>query len=181
MGGLDRAHYFKGVDVLLRACSSVNSHADGVRVSLIIVGDGDLRQSFESLAASLPRLEGFVHFIGTMPDALHVREQYRLCDVLVLPSQATSEAFGVVLIEAGACQKPVIATRLPGPSSVVVDGVTGLLAIPGDTEDLADRIRFLATHQKEAAHMGAASRERVERLYSNRAVGDTLRQLVRSL
>ena len=110
-----------------------------------------------------------------------MREQYRLCDVLVLPSQATSEAFGVVLIEAGACQKPVIATRLPGPSSVVVDGVTGLLAIPGDTEDLADRIRFLSTHQKEAAHMGAASRERVERLYSNRAVGDTLRQLVRSL
>src|SRR5262249_3961194 len=60
------------------------------------------------------------------------------CDLLVLPSQ--SETFGVVLIEALASGKPVVATRCGGPEGIVMDSTLGALCAPNDAQALADML-----------------------------------------
>lgn len=62
------------------------------------------------------------------------------CSVFVLPSLAHAESFGMVLIEAMACRKPVIGTRIGGIPEVIADGVDGCIVKPGDSGELADAI-----------------------------------------
>ena len=78
-------------------------------------------------------------------------------DVFVLPSQAP-EPWGLVILEAMATGKPVIATRQGGPLEIIRDGETGCLVSPEDPEELADRIAYLLDHGDVAAAMGRAAR-----------------------
>lgn len=157
VGGLDRAHAFKGVPVLLSAIARVPE------LRLRIVGDGDLRSAYERRTHDLG-IADRVEFLGAVSDA-ELPEIYRSADVLVLPSTARSEAFGIVLLEAGASGIPVIASDLPGVRSVVVDGATGLLVPPGDAAALAERLAMLARDHGRARRMGAAGRDRVVARY----------------
>ena len=125
-----------------------------MHVSLIIVGDGDLRRSFESLAASLPRLE-FCPFYRN--DAGRTARARTVSTLRCARPSLSGHIRGVrFCLDRGRTRaKSLLSPRDIGQSSVDVDDVTGLRN-PGDTEDLADRIRFLATHQRARAH-GAAS------------------------
>jgi starch synthase len=89
---------------------------------------------------------------------------YPAGDVTVVPS--LTEPFGLVAIEAMACGKPVIASRVGGLQEIVVDRVTGLLVPPGDPIALAGAIRELLGHPAEAARMGEEGRRRYEALFS---------------
>jgi glycosyltransferase involved in cell wall biosynthesis len=97
VGALDRPHYFKGIEVLLRSFARIND----AEVKLLVVGDGDLRPRYQALSKSLG-LDGRVIFCGRVPDAV-LPLHYALCDCLVLPSTTMGEAFGIVLLEAMAC------------------------------------------------------------------------------
>lgn len=171
VGGLDRPHYFKGVEVLLEAFHRVRLESNAV---LVLIGDGDCRLGFQEHARSLG-LTSAVHFVGSIPSSSDLVDYYRLSDVVVLPSTDASEAFGVVLIEAGACAKPVITTNLPGPSSVVDDGVTGCTVPIKDSEKLKEALFSILNNQKRAQQMGDAGLKRVRTRYSNRSVGESLR------
>ena len=157
VGGLDRAHAFKGVSVLLNAIARVPD------ARLRIVGDGDCRRSYARQARVLG-IADRVEFLGSVPDA-ELPDVYRSSDVLVLPSVARSEAFGIVLLEAMASGVPVIASDLPGVRTVIVEGETGFLVPPGDADALAHCIAEFVRDPDHVRRMGVAARERVETRY----------------
>ncbi len=133
VGGLDRNHYFKGVEVLLKAVAELDKYVN-FPWRLVVVGDGDLRQSYQDLARKL-KLDNKVLFVGSQSEQ-DLISFYQLADVLVLPSIDQSEAFGLVLIEAMACGCPVIASNLPGVRWVVQASQAGRLVKPGKAGDL---------------------------------------------
>ncbi len=157
VGALDQAHYFKGVSLLLRAVANLPD------VRLLLVGEGNLRVAYQAQAAELGLGERAV-FCGRVPDE-ELAAHYALGDLLALPSVTMGEAFGVVLLEAMACGKPVIASDLPGVRSVVSDGVDGLLVQPGDVEGLAGSIRSLVDDPERRREMGERGRAKVEAQY----------------
>jgi glycosyltransferase involved in cell wall biosynthesis len=112
---------------------------------LVIGGDGPIRQNLEDLAQTLG-ISNYCRFLGAL-NREQVREQMQDCDVFVLSS--LRETFGIVVGEAMACGKPVIATRCGGPEFILNDQ-TGVLvdvanpqALAGAMEDfITDRVTF---------------------------------------
>ncbi|OGH69553.1 MAG: hypothetical protein A3C90_00360 [Candidatus Magasanikbacteria bacterium RIFCSPHIGHO2_02_FULL_51_14] len=130
VGGMDEAHYFKGIPVLLKAL--VRLEAGGTRLQAVFVGDGNLRSGFEN-AARLYGLSGSVRFVGHASDE-ELPYYYNMADLCVLPSINRGEAFGLVLLEAMASGVPVLATDLPGVRAVAKEG--GFVVAPNDVEAL---------------------------------------------
>ena len=87
--------------------------------------------------------------------------------VFVLPS--TSEGLGRVIIEAMATGLPVIGSRVGGIPEMVKNGTTGFLVSPGDVAALAERLRWVLEHPKEAQEMGSHARTLAERFFSTTA------------
>lgn len=156
VGGLDRAHAFKGLGVLLESLALLPED-----VRLVVAGDGDLRPGYEARAAQLG-LGGRVDFLGSVLDA-DLAEVYRAGDVVAFPSVSRAEAFGLVALEAAACGRPVVASDLPGVRVVVRAGDTGLLTTPGDADALAHGLRAVLADRERADEMGRRARARVER------------------
>jgi glycosyltransferase involved in cell wall biosynthesis len=168
VGGLDRPHYFKGVTVLLDALSRLpNPH-----IQLVIVGDGDLRPSFERRTAELG-LSNRVHFLGRAPDA-ELPMYYAAADLLVLPSVTRGEAFGLVLLEAMACGRPVIASDLPGVRHVVRTTGGGELVRAGDAAALAAAMARLAANPTLRQTLGQRGRAGVEQNYTWPTIAERL-------
>ena len=124
---------YKGVDVLLRALAGIDAAA-------VIAGDGPLRSEWMARARELG-LADRIRFPGEVSHE-ELAALYHACDVFVLPSVTRAEAFGYVQLEAMACAKPVVSTRVPsGVSWVNRDGETGLTVAPGDVERARPRDR----------------------------------------
>ena len=119
---------------------------------------------YKKLAAELG-LNNSVFFHERVSDGELV-DFYNYSDCLILPSINRGEAFGLVLLEAMACSRPVITSNLPGVRSVFKNGKHGLLVKPGDTADLAAKIRIILSDREKAAAMGRAGRELVENKYT---------------
>ncbi len=160
VGGLDRAHYFKGVSILLRALRRIKD----VPWSLHIIGEGDLRQGYEKLSADFG-LTDRVRFMGSVSDE-GLPNFYQEADLHVLPAIDSSEAFGIVTLEAAASGLPSIVSDLPGVRSVIEEGKTGLLARAGDPRSLASALENLLIDHDRRRRMGMAARERVEEKYA---------------
>jgi rhamnosyl/mannosyltransferase len=144
---------YKGVDVLLRALAGLDAAA-------VIAGDGPWRGRWTTLAGELG-IAGRVRFAGEVPHE-ELAALYHACDVFVLPSVTRAEAFGYVQLEAMACARPVVSTRLPsGVPWVNRDGDTGLTVEPGDPEALGRAIGALVADPDLRRRMGAAGRARV--------------------
>lgn len=162
VGGLDAAHYFKGLYVLMRAAKKVvDSGRDNIK--LLVVGEGNLKADYQDQAERL-HLRDKMIFAGNVSDA-ELPEYYNLADIFVLPSIDKSEAFGIVLLEAAACGKAAIASDLPGVRTVIKDGETGLLVRPADADDLAEKIKQLFSDSEAAKKMGQAARAKVLEKY----------------
>ncbi|MCH8924188.1 MAG: glycosyltransferase, partial [Planctomycetes bacterium] len=121
----------------------------------LIVGDGPQRAELESLAARLD-LTGAVHFLGCRGD---VPKILSASDVFALTSHV--EASPVSILEAMACGRPVVSTRVGSVAESVGDGETGYLVEPGDTDALAARLVELLGDREQASRMGRAGRQRV--------------------
>jgi rhamnosyl/mannosyltransferase len=149
---------YKGVDVLLRALA-------GTPAAAVLVGSGPSRSGWQALAQTL-QLDGRVTFAGEVPHG-ELAALYHACDVFVLPSVSRAEAFGYVQLEAMACGKPVISTRVPsGVPWVNRDGETGITVPPGDAAALRAAIAMLAEDRARRTRMGAAGRARVASEFS---------------
>ncbi len=149
---------YKGVDVLLRALA-------GLDVSAVLVGDGPSRGSWTTLAGTLG-LGSRVRFAGEVPHE-ELAALYHACDLFVLPSVTRAEAFGYVQLEAMACAKPVVSTRLPsGVPWVNRHGETGLTVPPGDVDSLRRAIVELAGDESLRRRFGHAGRVRVETAFT---------------
>jgi phosphatidylinositol alpha-1,6-mannosyltransferase len=150
----------KGVDSVLRALPHVRRAAPDV--AYVVVGDGPERERLASLARELG-LENAVHFAGAVSDA-ELPLWYSLANVFVMPARSEPpdvEGFGIVFLEAGACERPVVALRAGGVPDAVADGTSGLLVTPGDLDELATKILALLLDPARAAEFGRRGRERV--------------------
>jgi glycosyltransferase involved in cell wall biosynthesis len=127
----------KGVQGLLEAIVRCPSET-----TLVIAGDGHLRPTLEQHARGLGLDRERVQFIGYVHDRARLRELYAGCALVVVPS-LWPEPFGIVGLEALAAGKPVVANDVGGVSEWLEDGRVGLLARPGDVEDLAEKISSL--------------------------------------
>ena len=144
----------KGLRVLLEAFAQARAKRPGL--TLTLVGDGGDRPHLEALAAPMG---GAVTFLGYRSQD-GVAAALSAADALVLPSFA--EGLPVVLMEALAAGRPVIATRVAGVGELVEDGVSGLLVHAGDADGLAEAIGRLADDRDLRARLGRAGRTVVE-------------------
>ena len=161
-----KANRYKGHDVVLRALAKVVRAVPDV--AYVIAGEGDDLDYLERVAREYGVRENVV-FAGRVPDE-ELPLLYNACDVFVMCSRADqtrrgilAEGFGLSLIEASACGKPVIAGKSGGVPDAVQDGVTGLLVNPVDVEAVAAAMVKVLREPEVASIMGENGRAWVER------------------
>ena len=154
---LDTGMEFKGLGTLLEAVGALV--ADGIEVTLEVVGSGQLLPSYRSKAAALGLGPDRVRFSGRLAGP-ELKDAYHRSSVAALPSG--NESFGMFLAEAMACGLPVVASRTGGIPDVVADGETGLLVTHGDVAELSNALRRVVEDPSLAARMGSAGRRRAE-------------------
>src|SRR3989338_2785979 len=137
VGGLDQAHYFKGLENLIKALTEITKNPQFSSTVLNVVGQGNLLEYYKKRARD-SGVEKLV-FFHEQVDNNKLVDFYNYCDCLVLPSTNQAEAFGLVLLEAMACSRPVIASNLPGVRSVFKNRKQGLLVEPGNLKDLVSK------------------------------------------
>jgi rhamnosyl/mannosyltransferase len=149
-----RIVYYKGIDILISAME----HADDAE--LFIAGGGPLENEMKTLVAKRKQQQQ-VHFLGILPRK-DLLAAYYDCDMFVLPSNANSEAFGIVQLEAMSYGKPVINTDLPtGVPYVSLNEQTGLTVAAGDAAKLEDAITRLIKNDPLRQRYGEAAQNRV--------------------
>ena len=169
VGGLDDAHYFKGVDVLLEACAKLHD----IQWHLLLIGDGNQRENFERLAERLG-IGDNITFLGRVESTA---PYYAASDLHILPSIHKGEAFGLVTLEAAATGIPSIVSDLPGVRTLVREGQTGWLAIPGDPDDLSEKIDQALSNTEVLQRMGMQAREMVEKQYTEAKLAQRLQKV----
>jgi glycosyltransferase involved in cell wall biosynthesis len=151
IGMISRMTQEKGFDVLIDSVSRIPYELDAIAV---LAGDGPFRSALEAQVRARG-LENRVHFTGRLE---HPGVLYLAADVVTLPSDI--EGLPLVVLEAMAAGRPVVATSVGGIPTAVDDGVTGFLVPPRDPEALARRLSELLADPARADRMGQAGRDR---------------------
>ncbi|NBS68831.1 glycosyltransferase family 1 protein [bacterium] len=158
VGGMDRAHAFKGVPLLLHAYAKMEKTG---ATKLWLVGDGDLRDTYEQLAKELGIKERVTFWGGVSAEELP--EMYQAADVHVLPSVSGAEAYGLVTCEASASGIPSIVSALPGVRALVAHEQTGLHVEPGNIASLTSAMEYMAKHADVRRKWGKAAQEKISK------------------
>jgi glycosyltransferase involved in cell wall biosynthesis len=145
----------KALDVLLAAFAEIGDAHRSVR--LVLVGDGPLRPQHEAQARALA-LEDRVEFLGERGRA-EVARLLHGCSIFVLPSR--SEPFGVVVTEALACRKAVVASAVGGIPEIIEDGRSGVLVEPDNPGALARALIRMLDDRALRERLAEAGYERV--------------------
>ncbi len=149
---------YEGLDLLLEALAML--HAQGLRIDLVIMGDGPMRDSLEEQAARLG-LAHAVSFTGRLePDV--ARARMAACHIACLPrrrSAVTELVPPIKLVEAMALGLPAVVPDLPVFRAETQEGETALFFTPGDAADLAQAIATLARDPAMAHRLGQAARD----------------------
>ena len=145
----------KGYEVMLRALPSVLAEVPHIHYLIVGAGGAAYTEHLKTLSVELG-VADHVHFAG-FQDPVH--PYLAAMDVYVHPS--LKEAFGLAVAEAMAMGKPVVASQVGGIPEVVENGVTGILAPPGDFNALAAALRTLLKDPEKRQQMGEAGRRRV--------------------
>ena len=149
---------YKGLDVLVRA-------VQGSNLNVVVVGGGPLRPALGQWVTQAG-VSDRVILAGEAPDGA-LPGYYQAADYVVLPSTTPAEMFGVVLLEAMACAKPIVTTTLStGVREINVAGETGLEVPPGDADALRSAMQHLAGDAALRLRLGEAGRARVERHFT---------------
>lgn len=150
-----RLAYYKGLSYLLRAMQKVEAQA-------VIVGDGGQRHDLEEEAQELG-VEEKVQFAGYVSDE-RLPEFYQAADLFVLPSIASSEAFGIVQLDAMAHGLPVVNTDLPtGVPFVSQHGETGLTVEAESSNALAKALNRLVNDGEYRRKLGRNAKDRAKK------------------
>jgi glycosyltransferase involved in cell wall biosynthesis len=157
----------------LRAARIIKDHKKSAK--FVIAGDGPLRGQLETLAQQC----GLAHevvFLGHRSDGNNI---LGLMDLFVLPS--LSEGIPLVLLEALALARPVVATAVGGIPEVIEHGISGLLAAAGSENELAQLCLVLVDDPVLAQRLGHGGRKRVEAAFSAGAMAENVANVYRTL
>lgn len=171
VGSTSRLVEGKGLDTLITAVSRTS----GADVRAVLVGDGPLRPALERLTSRLGAT-GRVAFVGRQTPAT---AYLAACDSAAQLSSETEHCSNSIL-EAMACGKPVVATRVGGNPELVADGRTGLLVPAGDPDAVVAALTQLARNPAGAALLGEQGREAVTREHPMTAVAAAFTDLWRA-
>lgn len=155
----------KGIDILIKALPTIKNLYPNIK--LHIAGTGGQYNRINSLVEKLNLTENVV-FLGNV-FGFEKRCLIASTDILILPSRY--EAFGIVLLEAMASSKPVVASDVGGIPYIVDDGKTGLLFEEGNIDELAKHVLKLLADKSMRLNMGKAGRERAK-LFSWSEIAD---------
>ncbi len=147
----------KGQDRMILALASIRDAIPDVL--FVIVGDGETRSQLEGLVAD-QEVEAHVQFLGELPDE-ELIQCYQQCDLFALPNRQVGtdiEGFGMVLLEAQACGRPVLAGASGGTSETLREGATGVLVECSDPSTLAAGVVDLLIDPERMDRMGEEAR-----------------------
>lgn len=180
VGHFARLQRWKGTEVFLRAAARVAASRPEAR--FLIVG-GALYGREDAYARSLPRLardlglDGLVRFTGYRADALELMGSVDA----VVHSSLLPDPFPMVVLEAMALGRPLVATRTRGPEEAIDDSRTGLLVAPGDSRALAGAIDDLVASPALRRRLGDGARAAVLERFSARGMAARFEELYRTL
>ncbi len=164
--------YYKCLHILLDAIK-------GAPYRVVIVGSGPTEAELKKQARSLGLTN--VIFAGQVSDQTKVG-LIKLCRGVVFPSYLRAEAFGVTLLEGAMYGKPLISTEVgTGTSHVNIDGKTGLVVMPASQRALRFAMDQLHWRPDMARLMGARARQRFDKLFDGRLMGDRYANIYESL
>lgn len=158
---LGRVLPHKGVDVVVKALRLLPSDTE-----LLVVGqiyDLEYIRYLKALASKY--CKGRVHFIGAVSDD-NLPKYYNLCDVFVQPSvyfdyrgnyHRLPELLGLAKLEAMACAKPVVVSRVGGLPEKIIEGMNGYIFEPGNHEQLANYVNILLSDEALRKKVGTNS------------------------
>lgn len=177
VGIVGRLEEWKGQTVFLRAVSQLRRSHPDVRYAIVggaVLGwEGTYPNRLRELAAELG-ISDVVHFAG------HREDVYAWFDAFDVAVHASlGEPFGLVLVEAMALGKPVVATNLGGPTEIVEQGKSGLLVAPGDEAELAGAVARILDDPDLAARLGRGGIARAER-FTDEAMTARFAELLRT-
>ena len=151
-----------GLEYLLKAFKILSDKYSELPLKLLIVGSGSLDKELKQLTKELD-IEKNTIFTGKIPFN-EVPKYHNMLSVSV--SVSNSESFGVAIIEASSCAKPVVVSNVGGLPEVVEDGVSGFVVPPRNPEETANAIEKLILDKELRRKIGNNGRERVERFYN---------------
>jgi D-inositol-3-phosphate glycosyltransferase len=170
----------KQVDVLLRAIA--RARLEVANLVFLVIGSGESAGALDQ-TARLQRLTSelglveVVRYLGRVDEA-RLLDAYAAADCFALAS--SSEAQGIVALEAMACGLTVVATAVGGLLGTIQDGETGFLVTSGDVAELADRLVRVLTDAARREAIGEAARRAVESRFSwsraSQATADVYRE-----
>lgn len=141
---------YKGVKYLIKAAKKINGE-------ILISGDGPDRKNLEKIVNE-EKIKN-VRFLGHPgADTKVLIKLYSRADVFVAPS-IWDEPLGLVILEAMACETPVVVTRKGGIPLAVKDGKNGLFIRPRDSKDIAEKVNYLLDNPEIRLKMGRKARE----------------------
>jgi len=157
----------KGQDVVIKALPSVLKKYPNTKYILIGTQDfGYEEENLRNLARKL-NLKKNIIFLGYVPDD-NLIDYYNSCDIFILTPREIktdnyidAEGFGIVYLEAGSCEKPVIASNTGGVPEAVIDGETGILVEPENFEETANAIIRLLENSELGKKLGKNARKKV--------------------
>jgi glycosyltransferase involved in cell wall biosynthesis len=158
IGMVGRLEHIKGPEHFIESIPAVSERFPDTE--FLLVGEGSLRDRLESRCKEL-NISDRVIFTGWRED---VPDILKVLDIVVLPS--LNEAVGRTLIEAGACGKPVVATKVGGVPEMVRDGETGLLVPAADSASLVDALISLLKDKEKRLTMGETASRWVDDKFS---------------
>ena len=164
---LGRLIEYKGYSTLIKAAEYLDDS-----YVVLIGGGGPLREELEEQIVR-SGLESKVRLLGFVEDK-DLPALYHACDVFCLSSIHKTEAFGIVQIEAMACGKPLVATKIPGSGTAWVnkDGYSGINVPPSDPEAIADAIVHLLEDKDTYALYSENARARYEEMFTEEKMID---------
>lgn len=148
----------KGINVLLKAWDAL---AD---IPLKIAGDGPMRREVEIEIEIKNSEKSSIEFLGKQSQE-KIFSLMKEASFLIFPSE-WYEGFPMTIVEAYACSLPVIGAKLGSIAEIIQDGRTGLHFIPGNTTDLANKVRWAWNHSEEIEQMGKVARSQYENFYT---------------
>ncbi|MBX3049181.1 MAG: glycosyltransferase [Anaerolineales bacterium] len=181
-----RIEALKGIDTLIRAAHLLAAEGPACTYFRVWIVGGDVEEDLELMGSEMSRLRSLARELGVQDqiEFLGSRSQedlpsyYAAADVVVMPSY--SESFGMVALEAMACGRPVVASRVGGLAYLVHDGITGFHVREGHSMELASRLAELLNEPPLLARLGQAARREAED-YSWQAMAQRIEELYRRM